>query len=404
MQRRVRRRVCRRTTEAEVEPVVDDAMTERIMTDMQSSLDEGGAARREEEARLRSSTDASEHLCGPLCPHLKPLSRQRETTDYVCPISHQTWGLDYKWDAVTAGLLPQKDDNGVARHAQPHRRWTALQDRDVLPVQEADFLPMTPLDRETRESTPRAPSKSTRELDLVETQLSLCSVATQSIFQALRSMQLQHQTCDQIRAELISSFHHEHNQRRRVFTLTASNDICLEANNRWKHLDQRVRLYEHVMHHSTLLGEFVHTLAQLFATLWILATHNQIRRRELDSFRLFVQSLLNCLHRGMRILNQPILPQEILFFHDLKRKHRGESAHHALQQVQSAIAAIPTGAQQAHFQQCIRLSKQIEKMHDVLLKSAPQSTLEGLTTSRPSRGKVVLGRRSCGSSGSPPTL
>ena len=92
---------------------VNDILIESIMTDMQSSLDAGelSTTRRNEEIRLRNSTDPSEHLCGPLCPHLKMVSSHRETVDYVCPISHQAWGGDKKWDAAIAGLCTTPDDN-----------------------------------------------------------------------------------------------------------------------------------------------------------------------------------------------------------------------------------------------------------------------------------------------------
>ena len=383
---------------------VNDILMESIMTDMQSSLEESeiSTTRRNEEMRLRNSTDPSEHLCGPLCPYLKAVSSHRETVDYVCPISHQAWGGDKKWDAVIAGLCTTSDDNGNSRHYKPQRRTTASHEKDVLPVYETDLVPMDPAPRATREPISRAAPKSTREVNPVETLLSLRSMATQSISQRLNTIELQQQSCNQIQNELVNLHSNENSHNRRPFTLTQLHNVCLEAQRRWTHLEQRACLYKHVLQQSTLVEQFVHTLAQLFATLWILITQNQICRRELDSFRAFVHGLLNCLHRGMRILNQPIIPQGILFFHDVKRKHRGDSAHHALQRVQGAIATIPTGVQRGHFQQCIRLSKQLEDIHETMLNSDPQSTPEAKPKPLPSRDKEGLRSRSGAPSGPSP--
>ena len=216
-------------------------------------------------------------------------------------------------------------------------------------------------------STLRTAPRSTRETNLLEAHFALRSIAEQSIYNTLTNMKPKHREISQIRQELLMAYEHDRSQNLQPFTLVQLNDILIEAHRRSMQSKQRVLLYKHVCKKSVLVEQFVNLLAQLFSTLWIITVHNQIKRRETDSFKAFIKSLLNCLHRGMRIANRPILPRGILFFHETKRKHRSESAHHALQQVQQVLGTLDPSNQTELFQQCIRLSRQLEVLHQKLI-------------------------------------
>lgn len=329
-----------------------------IMSDMDACLEDECDERRAEERRLRASTDPDEHMCGPDCPHLRSIESNRESVHYVCPISHLTWGCDTKWDPVLAGKCAHSDERN---NTYGSRKRSA----DVMTLQEE--APMAMDSSTERESTSRAAPKPSRENNLLESHYALRSMAANNIYQVLEAMTPQTRDVAHICQELLATNEHDRMQHLRPFVLTQLNDVYIEAHRRSVLLKQRSLLHRHVVQKTQRIEQFVNVLAQLFATLWIIITHNQVRRREIDSFRVFIQSLLNCLHRGIRVSNQPILPKGILFFHDTKRKHRSDSAHHALQQVQQVLGSLDSVTQTEHFEQCIRLSKQLEGIHDKLI-------------------------------------
>lgn len=367
---------------------VDAALLDAAMCDMDSCLEQQQQVRSAEEARLRESTDPAEHLCGPNCPYLYIIESQRETTDHVCPISNLTWGGDLKWDPVLAGRC---EEHSAASSTPFSKRFN-----EIITIPEECPLPMTEPIPTERDPAPRTAPRSTRENDLLGAHYALRSMAEHNIYGTLERMKPENRNVSQIRQELLAAQEHDRARNVHPFTLIQLNDIQIEARRRALQSEQRVLLHKHVLQKSMLVKQFVNILAQLFSTLWIIITHNQIRRRELESFKSFVQSLLNCLHRGMRISNQPILPQGILFFNDTKRKHRSDSAHYALQQVQQVLGTLDSASKTEHFQQCIRLSRQLEVIHEKLL----QNDFKGLTGASSCRDMTSSGHPTCSTSGS----
>ena len=370
---------------------VDAALLDVAMSDMDSCLEQQQQERIAEEARLRKSTDPAEHLCGPNCPYLYGIESQRETTDQVCPISNLTWGGDLKWDPILAGRCDERSSTFTSPTS------FSKHFNDIITIPEECPLPMTePLQHVERDSVPRSAPRSTRENDMLGAHYALRSMAEHNIYGILDGMRPEKRSVSQIRHELLAAQEHDRSYKVHPFALIQLNDIQIEARRRSLQSEQRVLLHKHVLQKSVLVKQFVNILAQLFSTLWIIITHNQIRRRELESFKSFVQSLLNCLHRGMRISNQPILPQGILFFHETKRKHRSDSAHYALQQVQQVLGTLDSASKTEHFQQCIRLSRHLEVIHQKLL----QNDFKGLTGASPCRDRTSSGHRTCSTSGS----
>jgi hypothetical protein len=327
----------------------------QIFADMDSSIESSNKPFLDEEQRLRESTDPKEHLCDTHCPHVVPQECNRETVQYVCPISGKINLIDTKWDTTMA--MKHSD-------CETSKSYCKLHQKNVIVVQEDDVVAM---DSSQREPTFRNTPKSNRETNLTETHLMMCTIANKTIYEALDVMNPAPRSLEQIRQDLLSTIENDRTQNIRPFTLSYLHDMLIEAHRRYSKLVIRRRLYQHAHQKSTLFETFVSLLSQLFTTLWIITSNNQIRRREVDSFKTFTQSLLNCLHSGMRISNRPILPQGILFFHDSKRKQRSESAHQALQQVQTKLGTLSDNRQAEQFQQCTRLSKQIEFIHDRLL-------------------------------------
>lgn len=348
----------------------EQQLLDTIMSDVDLCFESQRQMRASEEMRLRESTDPSEHLCGPDCPHLNSIESQRETIHRVCPISNLTWGSDTKWDALLAGRCTDNSTSCYGYHKRPNDLVIVPEEQQaaIIPLAAQHFTSST---SSTNTEHQRATPHSHRDDNLLETHYALRSAAEQNIYTTLESLKPQRRNISQIQQELIASHEQNRKYNMRPFTLVQLNDIQIEAQRRASQSEQRMLLHKHFIQKSLLLKQFVNLLAQLFSTLWIIIQHNQIRRREIDSFKTFVQSLLNCLHRGMRVSNQPILPRGILFFHDTKRKHRSDSAHHALQQVQQKIANLDSSDKTEHFQQCIRLSRQLEIIHEKLTKSCP---------------------------------
>ena len=366
---------------------MDETLLNTILCEMDVCLESQQEARNAEIARLCASTNPAEHLCGPNCPHLQSIESQRETVDYVCPVSNLTWGDDTKWDAMLAGKCTQGEDRSTGSFSK--------RSNDVITLTEEIPLPLDYVTTEERETTSRATPRSTRENNLLETHYALRSTAERSIYNTLEHMKPQYREASQIRQDLIVAQEHDRVHHVRFFALEQLNDIHIEAHRRSEQSKHRALLHKHVLQKSVLVEQFVNMLAQLFSTLWIIITHNQIRRREDESFRTFVQSLLNCIHRGMRIFNQPILPRGILFFHDTKRKHRSDSAHHALQQVQQVLGALDSANKTEHFQQCIRLSRQLEVIYEKLINDDFKSDSKEESSSR---GKTSSDLRTSGTS------
>lgn len=390
---RCRRVVSRKpsSTDLSADPLVDpsvDLSTSMIFSEMDACIDSQQESRRAETDRLYASTDPSEHMCGPACPHLQTIESQRETVHRVCPISNLTWGDDTKWDPVLAGKCTQFDDRSNNSITYSKRS------NDVIALAEEVPMPMANIPAVERENAPRATPRSTRENNLLETHYALRSTAERNIYNTLERMKPQYKEASQIRQDLLTAHEHDRTHFVRPFTLGQLNDIQIEAHRRSEQSKHRTLLHKHVLQKNVLVEQFVNLLAQLFSTLWIIITHNQIRRREDESFRTFVQSLLNCLHRGMRISNQPILPRGILFFHDTKRKHRSDSAHHALQQVQQVLGSLDSTSKTEHFQQCIRLSRQLEVIYEKLIGG----DFKGSKGARSSHDRTSSGHRTGGSS------
>ena len=358
----------------------------QIFADMDSGIEESNKPILEEEERLRNSTDPNEHLCDARCPHVVAHECNRETIHYVCPISGKINLNDIKWDSAMA------NKHSECETAKPRSKVTQ---KNVIVVQEDEIVAT---DNPQRESTSRSTPKSTREVNLTETHLMMCTIANKTIYEALNIMNPPPRSLEQIQQDLLSSV--ENDRFHRTFTFSYLHDILVEAHRRHSQLVVRRRLYRHVTEKSIIFETFVSLLSQLFTTLWIITSNNQIRRREVESFKTFTQSLLNCLHSGMRVSNRPILPQGILFFHDSKRKQRSESAHQALQQVQTKLGALSNDKQSEQFQQCTRLSKQIERMHDRLLTEDLPESSEARTSTPTSRGTTDPARHSCATSGS----
>ena len=365
--------------------MTNEDMLSTIFGDLQECLDDRQEVHNVEEARLRLSTDPSEHLCDSNCPHLYSIESQRETVHRVCPISNLTWGSDTKWDLVLASKSAQIDER---QHSLFKRRPNCI----IAPTEQYSLSSTATLDQTERtentnlldnvehveqvepvdscepsSSTPRNTPRSTRENNLLEAHFALRSIAEQIIYNPLHQMKIQAHSVSQIHQELITASEHDRSRHMRPFTLTQLNDIQIESHRLAMQSKQRLLLHQHVVNKHVRVEQFVNILAQLFSTLWIITAQNQIKRREIDSFKSFVKSLLNCIHRGMRISNQPILPRGILFFHETKRKHRFDSAHHALQQVQNVLGTLNPNSKTELFQQCIRLSRQLEVIHQELI-------------------------------------
>jgi len=358
----------------------DDALLDAIMNDMNECLEAQQENQRTEELRLRESTDPSKHLCGPTCPYLQEIESHRETVNYVCRISNLSWGGNLKWDAA----LASKNSKTEQPSGWFQKRSSIIGIDEDYPIAQSTTTNIsTDTSADTSYSSKsigkstckptntatRAAPRAIRENNLIETHYALRSMAEHCINTTLRRMQPEYRSDAQIRQDLLSSHDNDRAQHVRPFTLVQLNDILIEAQRRSIQSQQRMQLFKHVSSKSELVEKFVNLLAQLFSTLWIIINRDQIRRRELDSFKAFVQSLLNCLHRGMRISNQPILPRGILFFHETKRKYRTDSAHHALQQVQQVLGDLDMSGKFEQFQQCIRLSKELECLHQELIRS-----------------------------------
>lgn len=341
---------------------MDEGLVNTIMSDLDACIEETRTDRVVEEVRLRESTDPGEHMCGPGCKYLRAIESMRETTHYVCPISNQTWGNDIKWDTALASKSAQVSQGPTSFNHTRSNHVIALEEEAPVQILES---------HETdQHSAPRNAPRSSRETNFFESHYTLRSVAENLIRNQLNDIGRHHNEPPNTHQELLVAQEHERARHIRPFTLARLNDIYIETSGRVVQLKHRSLLYEHIAKKNPSVDHFVNILAQLFSTLWIITTHGQIRRRELDSFHTFILSLSKCLYRGVRISDQPILPRGILFFHDDKRRHRSDSAHHALQQVQSTLSTLDSVSQTEQFQQCIRLSKQLESIHHQLIRES----------------------------------